>query len=193
MPSRAAVNAPTIVLGSGSAPLEETLAAMPGARLLVMSALGVHPDAHAPRLRALWDLEEKARATGRPVLTLRLAPMIGPASPFWLRLRARPALPEPGHLLLNPVVEEDVLETLLRALEGRAEWEGWYEVAGPEALTLDELASAAARTSPLPPGSGAWEPPHGELREHRLAETEPWASHFGIQPGIVSERAATWR
>jgi uncharacterized protein YbjT (DUF2867 family) len=189
----ATVDAPTLVIGSGAASLDETLASTPKTRVLVMSALGAHPDARAPRLRALWDLEEKARASGRPVLTLRLAPMVGPSSPFWLRLRARPSLPERGHLLLNPVVEGDVIETLLRALEGRAAWEGWYEVAGPEALTLGELAGVAANTPALPAGSGAWEPPHRELREHRLAEAAPWASHFGIEPGEVSERAATWR
>jgi uncharacterized protein YbjT (DUF2867 family) len=169
-----------------------SLAETPDARLLVLSALGVHPDARAPRLRALWDLEERARGSGRPVLTLRLAPVLGPRSPLWLRLRSRPRLPEPDQTLLNPVAESDVVETLARALEGRAHSEGWYEVAGAQAITLGELAVLAARSPRLPDGSGEWEPPHHELREHRLAETGPWSTRFGVTPSDITSEAATW-
>jgi uncharacterized protein YbjT (DUF2867 family) len=195
MGERPAGEAPTLVLGGGCAAgaLDHSLREAPDARLLVLSALGAHPDARAPRLKALWDLEEQARGAGRPVLTLRLAPIVGPQSPLWLRLRSRPRLPEPEHTLLNPVIESDVVETLQRALEGRAAWEGWYEVAGAEAHTLEELATLAATTPPLPAEAGAWEPPHAELREHRLAECGPWAAHFGITPGDVSTQAASWR
>lgn len=186
--------AATLVVGAGCAPraLDQTLGETPDARLLVLSALGAHPDARAPRLKALWDLEEQARGTGRPVLTLRLGPIVGPQSPLWLRLRSRPRLPEPDHTLLNPVVESDVIQTLERALGDQAAWEGWYEVAGAEAITLGELASLAARSPRLPDDSGAWEPPHGELREHRLAEPGPWTAHFGIAPSEVTSQAATW-
>jgi hypothetical protein len=31
------------------------------------------------------------------------------------------------------------------------------------------------------------------LREHRLAEAEPWTEHFGLAPGDVSRQAADWR
>lgn len=182
----------TLVLGAGTESVEASLAKAPGARLLVMSTLGVHPDARAPRLRALWDLEEQARASGRPVLTLRLAPLVGASSPLWLKLRSRPNLPEAGHTLLNPVTEDDVVETLARALDGRAAWEGWYEVAGPEVLALEELAALAARTPRVPPDAGQWEPPPAELREHRLAESAPWLEHFSLTPSEVSSRATGW-
>jgi len=95
MGERPAGEAPTLVLGGGCAAgaLDHSLREAPDARLLVLSALGAHPDARAPRLKALWDLEEQARGAGRPVLTLRLAPIVGPQSPLWLRLRSRPRLP----------------------------------------------------------------------------------------------------
>jgi nucleoside-diphosphate-sugar epimerase len=184
----------TLVVGAGCEAdrFGASLAEAPEARLLVLSALGVHPDARTPRLRALWDLEEQARGAQRPVLTLRIAPIVGPRSPLWLRLRSRPRLPEPDHTLLNPVVESDVIETIDRALAGRADWEGWYEVAGPEAFTLGELAELAARSPRLPDDAGAWEPPHAELREHRLAETAPWADHFGLAPTPVRSQAVGW-
>ena len=162
-------------------------------RVLVIDTLGAHRDARAPRLRAMWDLEELARSTRMPVLTLRLGPLVGPASPFWLKLRSRPRLPRGGADLLNPVAEADVIETLSRALDGRAAWEGWYEVAGPEVLSLAELAALAAAAGPrLPGGAGAWEPPLAELAEHRLAEAEPWLAHFDLSPSPIAAAAPGW-
>jgi len=150
-------------------------------RMLVLSRLGSHPDARCGSLQRLWRLEEHVRAGGAPTLTLRFAPLVGPASPLWRMLRARPALPNGGRKLLNPVAEVDAVETLLRALDGRAPWRGWYEVAGAEAVTLAELRDVAGRTAGETRG-GVWEPPLEELREHRLAECEPWATDFGITP-----------
>jgi len=82
---------------------------------------------------------------------------------------------------VNPVAETDAVETLLRAVDGRGPWRGWYEVAGGEALTLAELRDLAART-PGEMAGGAWEPPLEEIAEHRLAESEPWATDFGLVP-----------
>ncbi len=164
-----------------------------GTRLLVLTRIGTHRDARSRALRACWHLEEAARATGLPALVLRLGPLLGPRSPLWLRLRARPRLPRGGAKLLNPVVEEDVAETLARALDGRASWEGWYEVAGREAWTLAELcALAAAAGPPLAAGSGAWEPPLEEMAEHRLAEAGPWLAHFGLETQPLAGRAGAW-
>ncbi len=164
-----------------------------GARVLVLSALGAHPDARAPRLRRLWALEEQARGAGMPVLTLRLAPLVGPASPLWLRLRSRPALPRAMRGLVQPVAEADVVETLERALSGRAVWEGWYELAGPEAFTLAELVELAASAGPPPPaGAGEWEPALAELAEHRLAEAAPWLAHFGLAARPLADQVGAW-
>lgn len=166
---------------------------IPEGRLLVLSLLGAHPDARAPRLKALWKLEELARGSGLPTLVLRLAPVVGPESPLWLKLRSRPRLPRGGRGLLNPVAEEDVLSTLERALGGRAGWEGWYEVAGVEALTLAELAALAAAAGPRTGHrAGAWEPPTAEMAEHRLAEAAPWIEHFGLDWRPIADRAREW-
>jgi uncharacterized protein YbjT (DUF2867 family) len=155
-------------------------------RVLALSRLGAHPDARHPALRKLWQLEEHVRAGGVPTLTLRFAPLLGPGTPLWRRLRSRPALPRGGRQLVNPAAEADALETLRRALDGRADWSGWHEVAGPEAWTLAELRDLAAASGPAA-DAGEWEPPLEEMAEHRLAESEPWASHFGIAPRGVAE------
>jgi len=165
----------------------------PGARVLTLSLVGAHPDAKARRLRELWEIEERARGSGMPVLTLRLAPLLGPDTPLWQRLRTAPKLPRGGRQLRSPVCEQDAIESIHRALEDRADWDGWYEVAGEEALTLAELASLAAAAGPaLPRNTGAWEPPLEEMAEHRLCEAGPWKRHFGIEPARVRERAASW-
>jgi len=162
-------------------------------RLLVVTRLGTHPDAVSPRLRECWALEERARASGLPVLVLRLGPLLGPQSPLWLHLGTGPALPRGGAKLVNPVVEADVVETLARALSGRAPWEGWYELAGPETWSLAEL-TGLARPAGTPRGTvaGGWEPPLAEIEEHRLAEAGPWLGHFGLEPRPLAERAAAW-
>ena len=161
-------------------------------RVLLLSRLGAHPDARAPSLRRLWRLEEHVRGGGAPVLTLRFAPLVGEASPLWRQLRRRPRLPRGGRGLLNPVAEADAVETLARALAGRAAWRGWYEVAGPEAWSLAELRDLAA-SHPGPTAGAAWEPPLAELAEHRLAESGPWCEHFALAPTPIRaavERAA---
>jgi uncharacterized protein YbjT (DUF2867 family) len=155
-------------------------------RALVLSRLGAHPDARLPALQRLWRLEEHVRGGGAPTLTLRFAPLLGPATPLWNRLRSRPVLPRGGRQLLNPVSERDALETLRRALDGRAPWGGWFEVAGPEAWNLAELRELATQAG-RGPEAGEWEPPLEEMAEHRLAESEPWASHFGLAPERVSD------
>lgn len=198
--SSAPARASTLVLSAGNTPDLGALGVLlgawrsaAGARVLVLSSLGAHPDARAARLRWLWRLEEHARASGLPVLTLRLGPLVGPRSPLWLRLRGQPRLPRGGEKLLNPVAETDAVETLERALDGRAAWEGWYEVAGPEVVSLADLAALAREAGPAPGGErGAWEPPLRELAEHRLAEAEPWLAHFSMIARPIAEQALQW-
>lgn len=165
--------------------------AAPSARILVVSLLGAHRDARQQRLKSMWDVEEMARATRLPVLTLRLAPLVGPTSPMWAKLARKPRLPRGGRDLIQPVLEEDVLRSLDRALSGHARWEGWYELAGPHVFTLGELRDLAVAAGPRT-GRGEWEPPLDEIREHRIAEVEPWASHFGVTPSDIRETAAAW-
>ena len=189
----------TLLLSSGSHLDAQALGVLlgawrsaPGARVLIVSRLGTHPDARAARLRGLWQLEELARASGLPVLTLRLGPLVGPRSPLWLRLGRQMFLPGGGEKLLNPVAEADVIETLERALDGRAKWEGWYEVAGPDAMSLAEIAALARQAGPAPGDRGAWEPPWRELREHRLADAGPWLEHFSMAVHPIEQQALGW-
>jgi hypothetical protein len=165
----------------------------PGARVLVMSLLGAHPDARERRLKGLWQIEELARGSGMPVLTLRLAPIVGPNSPLWLHLRSRPRLPRGGRQVIQPVFEGDVVETMDRALRGDAPWEGWYEVAGEAAMSLAELAElASAAGPPMPRGAGEWEPPLDEMKEHRLSEPVQWREHFRMTPTAIQDLAGSW-
>jgi len=180
----------TLVLAAGTGadplalgPLFDRWRRARGGRVMVMSSLGAHPDAKTRRLRELWRLEEGARNAGLPLLVLRLAPLVGPRSPLWLRLRARPRLPGGGRQLLNPVAEADVVDTIEKAVLGNVEWRGWYELAGPEVVSLAEMVELAAISGPrLPTHAGAWEPPMSELLEHRLAEANHWLVHFGLSP-----------
>jgi len=155
-------------------------------RILVLSRLGAHPDARAESLRRLWRIEEHARRIGAPVLTLRFAPLLAADAPLWSRLRRRPALPRGGRAVVQPALEADAVETLLRALDGRAAWSGWYEVAGAEPRSLAELRDLADAAGPAP-DRGAWEPPLAEMAEHRLAEPGPWTAWCGVAPrGVAS-------
>lgn len=160
------------------------------ARLLVLGSLGTHRDAKAGRLRALWTIEEKARSTGLPVLALRLAPLVGPSSPLWLRLRSGGLPARAASFLLQPVAEADVQRTIERAFAEEGDWSGWFEVAGPEPLTLAELSEIAGRGST---GSrGAWEPSLAEMGEQRLVDVRPWSERFGIQPAAIRREADAW-
>ncbi|MFM7232738.1 MAG: hypothetical protein ACKO3S_12250 [bacterium] len=177
----------TVVLGDAEpGPTPAALAHdAPGVRLLVLSRLGAHPDARATTLRRLWRLEEDARATGVPTLTLRLAPIVGCDAPLWARLATRPVLPGQGRRLVDPVHRDDVVATLVRAF-GEPSWgTEWYEVAGAERFSWAELAEAAQH-GPRATVAPAWEPSLDEIAEHRLAESEPWASRFGIAPTSVA-------
>lgn len=166
-------------------------------RVVILSRLGAHPDARADSLKRLWRLEEHVRGGGAPTLTLRFAPLVGPASPLWRMLRGGPSLPRGGRQVVCPVAESDAVETLARALGlaepvlGEAAFRDWYEVAGPEPLTLAELRELAVAGGG-PREGGAWEPALDEIAEHRLAESEPWASRFAITPAPIREQVRSW-
>src|SRR5204862_7978861 len=98
-----------------------------------------------------------------------------------------------GGKLLNPVAETAVSETVGRGLGGRGRWEGWFEVAGPDVLSLAELAALARDAGPPPRVvHGAWEPPLRELEEHRLAEADAWLEHFAMRVRPIGQQAMEW-
>jgi len=163
-----------------------------GARVLVISRLGAHPDARAKSLRALWELEEHVRSTGMRSVTLRLAPLLGPQSPLWLKLRSAPRLPGGGRARIQPVEESDAVEAISRLLSDQVSWEGWFEIAGRESFTLAELVELAATAGPRALGAGAWEPPLAEMAEHRLAEPDHWLERFAMRLRPLREAVSSW-
>lgn len=176
--------------GDGDEIVARVAARGPGNRILMLSRLRAHPDGPTPGLRRLWDLEERARGCGLPVLTLRLGPMVGPASPLWAKLASAPPLPRAGRPLVHPVAEEDVIETVHRAITGPGPWEDWYDVAGPEVWSLAELVALAAGADAG--AGGAWEPPLEELEHHRLTDPAPWLERFALAPAPLATRARAW-
>lgn len=161
-----------------------------GARLVVLSRVGSHPDARARSLRDLWQLEEHARVSLIPTLVLRLGPLVGEQSPFWLQLGSRPRLRAEGRSVVMPVLEEDALAAVECALREPHPAEGWYEIIGPDARALDEWAEIAGGLGGSPTAvAGTWEPALDELVEHRLSEPEIWQERFGVAARSVVEWA----
>jgi uncharacterized protein YbjT (DUF2867 family) len=189
-PARVQVAGPAV---AGGAAVTLSSPAAGAERLLVMSWIGTHPDATDPLLAALWRLEEAARATGLPVLVLRLAPLVGADAPGCAYLAMRPRLePKLARALVQPVHEDDAVAGLAAVLAGRVAWSGWYEVCGPDAFTVGEFAEAAA-SGALGPivAAPAWEPAPGVLRAMGLSEWEPWARASGVRPRPVLAGART--
>jgi len=152
-----------------------------GARIVVVSRVGAHPDARAAGLQDLWRLEEYARVSLVPTLTLRLGPLVSAASPFWTRLAGRPKLGDASRAVVMPLLEEDAVIALERVLRETQPAEGCFEVVGTDARSLAEWSElAAAGGVAAPADGGTWEPPIEELVEHRLCEPEHWQERFGV-------------
>lgn len=156
-------------------------------RWLVLSWIGAHPDARDPLLVALWALEEEARATGLPTLVLRLAPLVGPDSPLLALLKTRPKLDARlERALVQPMLEADVVAGLAKFLDGSAAWTDWYEVCGPDALSLGELAQLAqADHFGALEAIAGWEPAPTVLRAQGLSEWDAWTRATGVAPRSI--------
>ncbi len=156
-------------------------------RWLVLSWIGAHPDARDPLLAVLWTLEEQARATGLPTLVLRLAPLVGPRSPLLALLRSGPKLDARlERALVQPVLESDVVAGLSNWLDGSAMWGDWFEVCGPDALSVGELIqlTQAGHFGALD-AAPAWEPSPAVLRAQGLSEWDAWALASGVTPRSI--------
>ncbi len=155
------------------------------ARWLVFGWIGTHPDARSPVLRRSWRIEEACRASGFPTLVLRSAPLVGGSSPLWLRL-AREGPGRLGSRPLQPVLERDFVTLVRRVAAGAGPDSGWYEIAGPEILTLGELADLARSNVPAGSDPGHWEPEPAVLREQPLVEPEIWMRAFDVVASRVA-------
>jgi uncharacterized protein YbjT (DUF2867 family) len=160
------------------------------ARWLVLGWIGTHPDAKAAVSRRAWQIEEACRATNIPTLVLRCAPLVGAQSPLWRRLaHARPGAG--AGRPFQPVLEDDVVSLIRHVASGAPPHDGWFEVAGPEIMTLGELAEHARRHA-SGNDAGEWEPDPDVLRELPLVEPEIWMRAFGIDAASVTQAASRW-
>ena len=178
------------VVGTAHAAADAVTPCAPNAtieRWLVLSWIGAHPDARDPLLAALWALEEAARATGLPTLVLRLAPLVGPRSPLLALLRDNPKRDARlDRRLVQPVLEADVVAGLAKWIDGSAVWGDWFEVCGPDALSVGELIqlTQAGHFGALD-AAPAWEPSPAVLRSQGLSEWEAWALATGVTPRSI--------
>ena len=156
-------------------------------RWLVLSWIGAHPDARDPLLAALWAREEAARATGLPTLVLRLAPLVGPRSPLLALLKNHPKLDARlERALVQPVIEADVVEGIAGLINGPFDQSDWYEVCGPDPLSIGEFAQLAqAGHFGALAGAPGWEPSPAVLRAQGLSEGDAWARATGVAPHSI--------
>jgi uncharacterized protein YbjT (DUF2867 family) len=158
------------------------------AHRLVLGWIGTHPDAIARGLRWLWQVEEACRASDAGVVAIRLAPMMGPHTPLGRRLRGGPVPARVRHRPLQPVLEHDVVQVIDRIVAGRGPRSGWFEVCGPEIVTLTAL-SERARAQGRAVEPGAWEPDLDVLAEMPLVEPDLWQRAYGVSAGSVIDVA----
>jgi uncharacterized protein YbjT (DUF2867 family) len=113
-------------------------------RFLFLSHVGAKPHSDHPYLAAKGKAEEEIRASGLEHAIFRCAPILASGSSLQRVLEAaalRPfgAAPGSGKQLVAPVSVNTVADTLVRA-DGRQEpVAGTWTIAGPEALTFDDL------------------------------------------------------
>lgn len=121
-------------------------------RWIHMSALGVEAGrGRAEYFRTKWAAEEAVRAADLSRTIFRPSIVFGPDDDFTNRLarvlRWSPVLPLPGggRQRFQPVWVGDVAECFLQAARAEATPREVYDLAGPEVLTLAEMARALAR------------------------------------------------
>ena len=168
-------------------PGSQLVGVVPGMRIVMLDWIGTHPDAEDAALKASWELEEAARATGADVVALRLAPLVGPGSPLMAWLARRPGLDARSRRRpLQPVLETDAVATIARAWSGEGPREGAFEICGKDVVDLGELLDlAVAQGTAAFTAAPECEPSLAILRGQGLSEWEPWAVAFGIMPSPI--------
>jgi NADH dehydrogenase len=114
-------------------------------RVLHMSALGTRPDARSRYHQSKWAAEEAVRGSALPWTIFRPSVIYGRGDGFVSLLagmvRRLPIVPVigDGRQRVQPVPVEQVAEAFARALALPATVKHVYEIAGPDAVTMDEL------------------------------------------------------
>ena len=122
------------------------------ARFIHMSALGVEAGHDASQyFRTKWEAERIVRDSGLAATIFRPSLVFGRDDDFFNRfasmIRWSPVvlLPGGGKTRFQPVWVGDVAECFLQATRMEREAEPVYDVAGPEVMTLREIASTMMR------------------------------------------------
>jgi NADH dehydrogenase len=120
-------------------------AALHGARLVHMSALGVDAKASSAYARSKAAAEQAVLAALPAATIIRPSTVFGPEDDFFNKFaslaRFLPALPliGGGKTRFQPVFAGDVAAAVAAAVAGETKPGGTYELGGPEVLTLREL------------------------------------------------------
>jgi NADH dehydrogenase len=133
-------------------------------RLVHLSYLGADPDSGNPYLAWQGRAEELVRSADVPSVVLRTAHIIGPPAepgPTAAALLARGGRPVTvfgtGHQRYAWVARQDVVEVLRHAALDPDTPTGTFDLAGPEALTVDDtvrlLNGPAVRIRHVPPAA----------------------------------------
>jgi uncharacterized protein YbjT (DUF2867 family) len=129
-------------------------------RLLQVSALKAAVDAPSHYLRSKGEAEKLIREQGTALDWVIFQPsvMFGPGDSFLNRFAGLLAsvpfvfpLARP-HARFQPVFVDDVVDALLRCLQGDATVHETYQLGGPQIYTLSEIVSLVSKTT----GRGRW-------------------------------------
>jgi uncharacterized protein YbjT (DUF2867 family) len=120
-------------------------AAMHGARMIHVSAIGADENSSAAYARAKRQGEKLVLAATPDATIFRPSILFGPNDDFFNRFaaiaRMSPVLPliGGGHTRFQPVFAGDVAEAIAKAVDGDAAPGAIYELGGPEVFTFKEL------------------------------------------------------
>ncbi len=120
-------------------------AAVEGARLIHVSAIGADPSSPSHYARSKAAGEQLVLATQPDAIIIRPSIVFGPEDDFFNRFaalaRIAPALPLPGggHTRFQPVFAGDVGQAIALAVNGVARAGTIYELGGPDIRTFKEL------------------------------------------------------
>ncbi|MBI5453292.1 MAG: complex I NDUFA9 subunit family protein [Deltaproteobacteria bacterium] len=119
-------------------------------RYIHISALGTRKDAVSEYHRTKWEAEEIVRSSGLDYTILRPSVMFGEGDKFTntfasaMRLSPFVIVPGNGKNRMQPIFVKDVAKALAASVGMEATKGKTYEIAGPKALSFDEIIDAIA-------------------------------------------------